>query len=125
MGMLSPYTDPFYPPTDNLSRKKDEMEILKEQMEKKEVEEKVDDKKSKDTIDKKNIANQPNQVQRVKIIKEKMNEKWVQVGHKGNDKEINKKNKENRQKQQKKGIQKEYDNQYTILMDVENAEDEK
>ena len=62
IGMLSPYADPFYPKTDNLSREKDEAGKLNEATEKKEVAEKAGDNKSKDTIDKKNIANQPNQV---------------------------------------------------------------
>ena len=82
--MLSPYADLYYLTTDNVSCEKDATEKLNEETEKKEVAEKAGDNKSKDTIDKKNTETTSNQAQRVQIIKEKINEKWIYVEYKGN-----------------------------------------
>ena len=54
LGMLSPYADPFYPPTNNILREKDRTENPKEETEKIKLEEKEGDATIKDT-NRKNI----------------------------------------------------------------------
>ena len=90
LGILSPYADPYYLPTDNLLREKDWTENSKEEMEKIELEEKVGDTTIKDT-NRKDIQHTPILVQHKQSIQKQTKEKWVRVETKTNDDKINQK----------------------------------